>query len=333
MFKKPSRSTSPLVVANPHFFTRAEIELYERHILDGQTTTEHDASHFFTSHPKFLLMGSGAEIRREVVLNSTEGKKSQRVDFFRRSFGAAHWDIVELKSPQKEFVVSGHKGHPNFSSVVYNAINQAEDYRDLIISEPDLRRRLLSLGIAVWKPQITVVVGKDCENVPDDVMVALYDRLCKGHVNVRNYNDIYRFAKEHYKSSMTLLTSTLLVESDRIARFGDNDLLAIQSETEKNTIISIGARRLVDSSTIEMFGDALIGFIERKSPSEIVLDLSETEFIASSLLNKLVRGHVRARKNGKELILTGLQPELRKMFKITRMDRFFKIENLKHFMR
>ena len=322
-------STSPIIVANPFLFTREEIELYEGHILADPSTTEHGVSTFFAAHPKFLLMGSGAEIRREVVLNSGIGKSSQRVDFFRRNFGSAYWDLVELKSPQKEFVVSDRTGHPALSASVYKAISQAEDYRDMIVSDSDLRNRLLALGIAVCRPQITVVVGKDHESVPDDVMAALYDRVRRGPINAYTYNDLYRFAKEHYESNMILLTSALLVESNRIVRFGGEELQAILSENGNRAIISLGTRNLVDSSLIDMFGDDLSEFLESHSSREIVLDFASTEFMASATLSKLISGRQRARKNDKELVLSGLRPELLEVFKITRLDRLFRIEDLK----
>ena len=199
----------------------------------------------------------------------------------------------------------------------------------MIVSDSDLRNRLLALGIAVCRPQITVVVGKDHESVPDDVMAALYDRVRRGPINAYTYNDLYRFAKEHYESNMILLTSALLVESNRIVRFGGEELQAILSENGNRAIISLGTRNLVDSSLIDMFGDDLSEFLESHSSREIVLDFASTEFMASATLSKLISGRQRARKNDKELVLSGLRPELLEVFKITRLDRLFRIEDLK----
>lgn len=273
-------------------------------------------------------MGNGAEIRREVILKSAGGKSTQRVDFFRRNFGSAHWDIVELKSPKKEFVVSNETGHPTHSAWVHRAINQAEDYRDLIASDAALRQRLLAIGIAVFRPQITVVIGKDHENIPDEIMAALHDRIRRGPINVHTYNDIYRFAKEHYKSSGIILTGTLVVGSNQIVRFGEEKLRAFRSEGGSRSIVSVGVSKLVDSSTIEMFGDALNAYLETKSPKEVVLDFSETDFMSSSFLLTLFRGHLRARKLDKQILLTGLRPSIRELLTHTKLDRVFELEVL-----
>jgi hypothetical protein len=72
---------APLALADAALFNAAEIEAYEQEILDNPRPTEHDASRFFQQHPKFLYLGTGAEVRREVVLLGT----NQRVDFPRMS--------------------------------------------------------------------------------------------------------------------------------------------------------------------------------------------------------------------------------------------------------
>src|SRR5580700_8534848 len=66
-----------LVVVHPTLFTSSEIDLYEKQILANKNATEHDASKFFAKFPKFLYLGSAAEIRREVVLTSDGKQETQ----------------------------------------------------------------------------------------------------------------------------------------------------------------------------------------------------------------------------------------------------------------
>ena len=84
-----------LVEAHPTVFRRADLDAFEREILCNPAATEHDASRFFAKFPKFLLLGQGDEVRREVVLIDTSSGTRQRVDFFRRLYGQAFWDIVD----------------------------------------------------------------------------------------------------------------------------------------------------------------------------------------------------------------------------------------------
>src|SRR5262245_50060374 len=100
---------APIAIAHPNLFRRDEIDAYERQILANPSANEYDASHFFRNHPKFLYLGSAAEIRPEVTFQDTPSGQIQRVDFFRRRYGEKFWDIVELKDPNKPLVV-GLKG-------------------------------------------------------------------------------------------------------------------------------------------------------------------------------------------------------------------------------
>lgn len=120
-----------VTIVHPSIFTSEDIDEFEQ-LLANTSSTEHDVSELFARLPKFLWLGSGAEIRREVVLFSTKKHAVRRVDFFRRTFGQDYWDIVELKSPKREFIRADPR-HPRISSAVEAAISQAWDYRDWII--------------------------------------------------------------------------------------------------------------------------------------------------------------------------------------------------------
>lgn len=161
------RQPSWITVTNSNLYTPFEIEKYEEQILHNPNVTEHDASRFFAQYPKFLLVGSAKELRREIVFHSNNVRKVQRVDFFRRNFGTSYWDIVELKDPKNRLVSGTKTRHPYLASSVTKAISQAEDYRDLIVEDQSLRAYLLQLGIAVLRPRITVVVGQQSADVTE----------------------------------------------------------------------------------------------------------------------------------------------------------------------
>lgn len=206
---------SLIAVAPPSLFSAKEIAAYEREILANPSATETDASRFFASHPKFLHLGTGAEVRREVVLINESGRPKQRVDFFRRSYGSTFWDIIELKDPQKPLVVSPNGLHPHLTAEVDKAINQALDYRDLIEQDGSIRTYLLRKGIWVCRPQILIIAGKKQDGLQPESLQILYDRIRqRGPIEAWSYTDIYEFAKEHYKKNkIVLLPSTHLADS------------------------------------------------------------------------------------------------------------------------
>jgi len=56
-----------------------------------------------------------------------------------------------------------------------------------------------------------------------------------------------------------------------------------------------------------------------KGQAELVLDLTATSYVNSSGLAALVEGMKRARANGGDIKLCGLQPDVRSIFDITRL--------------
>lgn len=200
-------SPSPVAILHPSLFMREEIEHYEREILSNAKANERDASQFFSKFPKFLLLGKGAEIRREVGLIHPDGKQIYRVDFFRRDFGNVFWDIIELKSPQTPFIVGANHGHPRLSAKVHDAIIQGENYRDLIEEDDKIRSNLLKQGIRIKRPQIVIVVGRENEEVAPETMRILCDRIQRGPFELFSYTKILQFAKEHYESNRIIILS------------------------------------------------------------------------------------------------------------------------------
>jgi anti-sigma B factor antagonist len=59
--------------------------------------------------------------------------------------------------------------------------------------------------------------------------------------------------------------------------------------------------------------------------SDIVVDLGEVQFIDSSGLGALLSGHKTAAQRSKSFALSGLQPRVRSMFELTRLQRVFEI--------
>ena len=57
----------------------------------------------------------------------------------------------------------------------------------------------------------------------------------------------------------------------------------------------------------------------------VVLDLSQVSFIPSLGLGTLVMLMRNLKKNGQRLLLVGVQPEVRTVFAITRLDKLFEM--------
>jgi anti-sigma B factor antagonist len=80
----------------------------------------------------------------------------------------------------------------------------------------------------------------------------------------------------------------------------------------------------LDAATASEFNAKLDGLLTG-GKQKVVVDLKDTGFIDSSGLATLVRAFKHARASGGSLVLAGLQPAVRKVFELTRLDKAFDI--------
>lgn len=190
-----------IIIVNSNVFQREELAAFENRILENQKVTEHEASEFFLDFPKFLCIGGYYQIAREVVIYAGD-KPIYRVDFFRRQYGDKYWDIVELKSPMKPFVIK-KGGHWKFSAEIEAGIHQATDYKDSL--ENEMNRFLLEerTGIRAYRPKILLVGGRKSDIIDPFELRRLGSRF--GATDIKAYDDLYSFALENYDSSLIVV--------------------------------------------------------------------------------------------------------------------------------
>lgn len=61
--------------------------------------------------------------------------------------------------------------------------------------------------------------------------------------------------------------------------------------------------------------------VTTKPPALALVEMSAVTFVDSTALSVLVKGMKRARENGGELVICGLQKQVRVIFELTRLDR------------
>ncbi len=72
------------------------------------------------------------------------------------------------------------------------------------------------------------------------------------------------------------------------------------------------------------FQNELLTVLDRR-PDRLIIDLSDVGYMDSSGVASLVKLLARAKKGGFTLALVGLQPRVRSVFEITRLDSVFNI--------
>ncbi len=83
------------------------------------------------------------------------------------------------------------------------------------------------------------------------------------------------------------------------------------------------------SGGFDIYSSASVGeHLERitaRKPANLIIDLAAVHFIESTALAVLVKVMKRAREQHEEIYLSGLQPQVRMVLELTRLDKVFEI--------
>ncbi|MBI1813128.1 STAS domain-containing protein [Candidatus Peregrinibacteria bacterium] len=90
------------------------------------------------------------------------------------------------------------------------------------------------------------------------------------------------------------------------------------------TIVSFTDRDILDEHNIQVIGDQLYGPVE-EGRKKLLLNFGNVEYMASMALAKLITLQKIVQDAGGKLVLCNLDPEIREVFEITRLDTMFAI--------
>jgi len=74
---------------------------------------------------------------------------------------------------------------------------------------------------------------------------------------------------------------------------------------------------------VDVMAKDLRGFVEGKRPEKIVVDFSGVKFFSSQVLGLLVEAWKKLNAYGGRVVISGINPELGRVFKITNLDSIF----------
>ena len=102
-------------------------------------------------------------------------------------------------------------------------------------------------------------------------------------------------------------------------------MLRIQ-ETDNTSVVNVNQERLdisIAKKMLDSLQDVLVG-----SHKDIIINLRLVNYMDSSVLGVLVNFQKSAKDQGKNLIITGLSPSIKKIFELTKLDKYFEIRDL-----
>ena len=90
------------------------------------------------------------------------------------------------------------------------------------------------------------------------------------------------------------------------------------------TVVTFTDSSVIDTQHIENIRKELYEFVDRQNRKRLVLDMSKIHHFSSSALGILIPLREKIKKLKGDLILCGVRPEIRKIFKITQLEKHFK---------
>lgn len=94
---------------------------------------------------------------------------------------------------------------------------------------------------------------------------------------------------------------------------------------ESSAVIRFKDRRVMDPARIEKLGKEL-SVIASGDDQEMLIDFDNVNFISSAAISKLIVLEKKLRSNGKKLRLNNMQPTVRDLFSLAKLDTIFEIE-------
>lgn len=101
----------------------------------------------------------------------------------------------------------------------------------------------------------------------------------------------------------------------------DSDLVpAARKEGDAVLVTLRGEIDLHNSPTVR---NALLGFLDTEKPKKLILNLAQVPYMDSSAIAVLVEALQKIRKAGGKIYLTHLQPRVKGLLEIARLDSIF----------
>jgi anti-sigma B factor antagonist len=91
------------------------------------------------------------------------------------------------------------------------------------------------------------------------------------------------------------------------------------------TVVSFTDRKILDEQNIQVIGDQLFGLVDENGRKKLLLNFGNVEYMSSAALGKLITLNKKVQSAGGRLVLCNIDPQIREVFEITKLDKLFVI--------
>ncbi len=93
------------------------------------------------------------------------------------------------------------------------------------------------------------------------------------------------------------------------------------------TIVNFQDASILDTAQIEQIGQTLYELVDKRDKKKLVLDFAKVQFLSSSALGVLLTLRKKSTANKGKIVICSIKADLRKVFKITSLDKLFEFYN------
>ena len=102
----------------------------------------------------------------------------------------------------------------------------------------------------------------------------------------------------------------------------DKDIVKITTRDEV-TVVSFNEISIGTGVDVEAFSNQIIRLIESEKPAKMVVDFERVKFFSSQTLGLLLHIRNKLRAYGGDVVISGINPQLHRVFRITNIDKIF----------
>src|SRR5688572_23116567 len=93
------------------------------------------------------------------------------------------------------------------------------------------------------------------------------------------------------------------------------------------TVVQLQDRKILEEMVINNIGESLAHLTENQTRPQLLLDFSNVEHLSSAALGMLITLHKQLADKRGQLVLANIHPQIFEVFKITRLNKLFNIQN------
>lgn len=102
----------------------------------------------------------------------------------------------------------------------------------------------------------------------------------------------------------------------------DKDIVKITTQDDI-TVVSFNEVSIGGVADVEAFSGQIIRLIENEKPAKMVVDFERVKFFSSQTLGLLLHIRNKLRAYGGDVVISGINPQLHRVFRITNIDKIF----------